>query len=170
MSLLAFLCAYVTGVESKNVDITQVLKRAEEAAKCAYKQQLRRSPHTDVGETLESQPSLAERIRIAKVVDVIKDEKVAATRGTCWACSFCSAGEALEALGERDAVICQSTDQTQTLMMVVKRKKDWIVIETLSGAPCSVRTLHERHAARQVVADLLKTPNSRVACTYITRR
>ena len=172
MSVLGYLCAFVTGIDAKSADVQAVLERAEEASRCAYAQRMRRRPHADVGEAVDSQPSLAERIRIVKVVDVLKNERAESANAACSTSSFRTSAEAVDALGEGDCVFCQTTDQTNALLMIIKRRKDWIVIESASGpsSPSVARPVRDRPAVQQALASLLKAPNGRVVCTYLTRR
>jgi hypothetical protein len=167
MSVLGLLCAYVTGLDSSSSDVVGTLQRGREAARCAYAQQMRRNPHTDVGEAIDSQPSLAERVRVTRVVDILKDEKVDAVRAACAPSSFFTAKQTLNGLEARHCLLCQVADNSR-ILLIVKRKRDWIVVDTASQEN-PLQTPESADVLR-IFESLLKTSNSRVVGSYVSRR
>lgn len=170
MTILAFLCAYVLGLDTvDNEKIRNIMTRSQVAANAMYENHLRCMPHQDVDSAMAAHDLLRERVRIAKVYDVIKDENAAEMRKITSGTSFAGVSEILSDISANDCIICQSGEQSVACIIFKPVNKDIVLIAP--GKKEHEFAIHrDRPSAHAALNSLLKTPPGRLVCTRVARR
>lgn len=171
MSLLAFLCAYVVGLDTvDNERIRDIMTRSQLAAAAMYANHLRCTPHRDVDSAMAAHDLLRERVRITKVYDVVKDEQAIEMRALTNNTSFVGVSDIMSDTSQNDCFICQSGDNGSSVTCILFKAANRDLILIASGKEHEIAIHRDRASVHAALCSLLKTPPGRLVCTRVARR
>lgn len=169
MTVLACLCAYVVGLDTTDERITDVMNRCFEASRLMYKDHLRCTPHTEVDEALSSHETLKERVKIACVYDVIKDDNLENMAKEAKNTSFIGIESIFRDLKTNECMLCQTSDYAAVSLLLKTSQKDLLFIR--QGKNEREYIIHrDMKIIHAEFLSMLKAPHSRVVCTRVSFR